>query len=165
MVDKVLIGLVDPGLLPRMASVESDFLTVVNQVRVACSVISFQSLFDGSEPPKRGREEPKDNSRNKVVGHHIEWSSEAHEFRQFSGEENDVKHWLGEVRVDLRQRIRPLLNICRQSLVWIWHSTIEVRKLVVDHVLKVSVVEVVGQSLTESDGQALIEEIQIAIHE
>ena len=53
----------------------------------------------------------------------------------------------------------PFLNISSQSLVRITNSTVKVAKLISDHIFHVALVEIVGQSFLEVDGESFVQKV------
>ncbi len=132
-----------------MTIVEGDLFGVVEQVRVACSVLTFQFLLNRDELAKSGRDHANDHPRAVVPQDHHQRSFPSDQLRKLLREENDVHDGFRKIEVERGAASRPLLEVLRQSLVRVRNTVVEVADFVIEHLLQVLVVEVLGHLSTD----------------
>ena len=114
------------SFLPRASIIKSDFLGVIEQVRMFGSVVSLELLLLGGELSEGRGDEANDDSRHKVPSNGQSRSFPSNELRKLSREEEDVENWLGNVEIEVGETHCPLVQVLRQPLVRVLDSAVQV---------------------------------------
>lgn len=96
----------------------------MNNASLRCPIFSLNSLLDCSKFSESRGNEAKDDPRKDVPESNWDGSDPSDEFREFSGEEDDVESGFREVRVDDRKGVGPFLDIRGKPLVRVIDSAI-----------------------------------------
>ena len=149
-------ALVNVGLLPFVAIVESNFLGVGEDFAVEGAVLALEALLLGSQSAEGRRDHLDDEARERVPRESQRRSFPADKLGELSREENCVEGGLDEVDVKSGKAGSPLLSILSEALVGIGDPVVEIADLVVVHVAEVLIVEVTRKSLPEEQRQLLL---------
>ena len=122
---------------------------MVQQVSVLATVLTLNPLLSCCETTESWRHHSNDQARNEIPCNDAHWTLPADKLSQLTGEQYNVKDWLGEVQIKIRKRCCPLICILRKSLIRIRDSRVQVANLVIKHLLQVVIVELLSDALSE----------------
>ena len=144
--DQAEVGALDGALLRDLAAVERDLLRVLNEPRVAPAELALEPLRLGRVLAERRREGAQECGTALHQQVDQDQALGADVARELVVEQHDVEDRLGNVRVDLGQRVGEAVDVDDDHLIGVLDAVVEVAERVEGHVGQVLVVDVLRQA-------------------